>query len=537
MKAYDLFATRNRRTVLLALLVVAWSCWTIAVAIAWSALSALLVAAVGLAQVVLTKAQMEEARRSSNLAARLDSREARDRDLTSRIQKLEQAVASAVAELASSIAANRAATEGMRRDVERMLAQVAENLEKGAASRQELETAVVKAQGAIEDLTTRAESGLEGLGRDLAVVREALSQTRTLAYKIGSSLPKAPATQAILSRYHDSPLSAPVLSIAIPSYNRPEFLSELLTSVEKEVERCEPGAVEVAIIDDASPDPEALGVALDFVQRSRFAFVRVQPHNVGLERNVLASAAMCTGEYVQIVGNDDLLTEGSLAVILDDLNEHRAAVNVYAKGRINRDGSPRPDVVGSTPIELEAGQTHMFKSLLDAVALQGPLSTLGFISTNVMRREPFVAVDATGYLDLTMYVHVLIMLEAFAEESVLYNNTITVLHRTPDPDDKVAESLGRPDNVFMAGGRGRLSRYFGTSLAAGMQRLIDRGVLSPEVLAGMPENLMSPLPLTEWIIRNRTWQPDSDNEFQSDVVADADRFASSMQAESSQARA
>ena len=46
----------------------------------------------------------------------------------------------------------------------------------------------------------------------------------------------------------------PLLSIAVPGFNRPYLLEECLASMVSELEFVEPGTVEIVVTDDHSPD-------------------------------------------------------------------------------------------------------------------------------------------------------------------------------------------------------------------------------------------------------------------------------------------
>jgi hypothetical protein len=354
--------------------------------------------------------------------------------------------------------------------------------------------------------------------------RAALASTRALTDKLATRVRGPALEQRRVLANSKTSVDSPILSIAVPSYDRPAALNDLLTSLAREIAACPPGLVEVCITDDASPDPEAFETALMFAEQHDFASLHVQASNVGIERNVLAAGIPCSGEYLLLIGNDDILVPGALSTILADLRTRPAPLYLYSKRRINLDGSPRADIAGSTPIEIAEGDSHLFASFVDAASERGLLSTFGYIGPIVMQRRPFLDVDPDPYLDLTMYAPLCVMIEAFAHEKVFYRNSVTVLHRTPTPGERHAESIGRPAEPFMAGGNQRLSRFFGTSLAAALQRLVDRRALDHETIARMPESLMTKLPLVDWIERNRSIDPSMDSQFSRDVVADADRL-------------
>jgi hypothetical protein len=315
----------------------------------------------------------------------------------------------------------------------------------------------------------------------------------------------------------------PLLSIAIPSFNRPDKLAECLHSVEREVALHGAGVVEVCITDDASTDPDTVEDASGFAQRLSFVSLRANATNVGLERNLIESCRACRGRYVLILGNDDVLMPNALEMVLDDLRSDEAAIYLYDKVRIDRDGNVRGPVPGSVPVDVPDGAVYRFGSMLEAARRQGLISTFGFISQVVFAREPFIRVDGSTYLDLTMYPQVFILAEAFAAMKVIFRNAPIVYHRTPTHAQKLAESLGRKEEPFMTGGSVRTARYFGPTYAAALQRLIDHGALSHRDLLELPERLMTNSPLIEWIEANcraATAPPTLPD----DVLADSERF-------------
>lgn len=98
---------------------------------------------------------------------------------------------------------------------------------------------------------------------------------------------------------------APVLSVAIPTFNRAETLRRQLGSLLGQIVGC--GAdVEVVVSDNASSD--ATRAVVDQM-RSRFPDLRYVRNdtNVGLLRNVDRAVRACRAEYVWIVGDDDVL--------------------------------------------------------------------------------------------------------------------------------------------------------------------------------------------------------------------------------------
>lgn len=319
----------------------------------------------------------------------------------------------------------------------------------------------------------------------------------------------------------------PLLSIAIPSFNRPEALAHCLHSIVDQLD--DSGRVEVWVTDDASPDVSASLAAHDFaVSHPQIGFVPLS-ENIGLERNLLTCLKPCRGRHVLILGNDDALLDGALATILADLEGTDLDVLLYEKTRFSSDLSEELAAVpGSTPIAIESGASHRFSTPFDVAADSGILSAFGFISQVVLRREPFLDVDPEPFFELTMYPQVAVLLAAFADSEVAYRNTPVVAHRTNRQAAKLVETIGRREESFMTGGDVKAANWFGPTLAAMLQRAADAGGYDTDRYRTLPEHLFSSMPLVEWIEHNVSLATDLQVEVGRAVRTDADRFLESV---------
>jgi abequosyltransferase len=107
--------------------------------------------------------------------------------------------------------------------------------------------------------------------------------------------------------------AAPLLTIAIPTYNRAKYLRKLLTSLFDQL-ISEP-RVELIISDNASPD-ETPDVVNEFMQRGlRIRSIRNEK-NIGPDANFLQCFEQAKGKYVWIIGDDDVVLPHRLSQIL-----------------------------------------------------------------------------------------------------------------------------------------------------------------------------------------------------------------------------
>lgn len=110
----------------------------------------------------------------------------------------------------------------------------------------------------------------------------------------------------------------PLLTIAIPTYNRAcclrELLSCLLGQLAAELR------VELIVSDNASPD-ETPEVVKEFTEHGlRIRYIR-NATNIGSDANFLQCFEQARGKYVWIFGDDDVIIPGGISTVLGCLEE------------------------------------------------------------------------------------------------------------------------------------------------------------------------------------------------------------------------
>jgi abequosyltransferase len=110
----------------------------------------------------------------------------------------------------------------------------------------------------------------------------------------------------------------PRISLTIPTWNRAPFLAELLESVMPQ--RGDAEDVELLISDNGSTD-ETAAVVRGFEARGlRCRYVR-NATNVGADGNFLQCLNLARGQYVWVMGDDDVLLPGALPALLSLLGQ------------------------------------------------------------------------------------------------------------------------------------------------------------------------------------------------------------------------
>lgn len=135
-------------------------------------------------------------------------------------------------------------------------------------------------------------------------------------------------------------MTRPLLSLCIPSYNRPQELLALLSSVD-----CASHQVEIVIAEDKSPGREAIGQAVrSFSANSPYRiFYHENPVNLGYDGNIRNLVSLATGRWILFMGDDDLFVPGGLDRFLAFLEEQgdkkyvlRSYVVEHDDGKVER---------------------------------------------------------------------------------------------------------------------------------------------------------------------------------------------------------
>ena len=108
-----------------------------------------------------------------------------------------------------------------------------------------------------------------------------------------------------------------LLSICIPTYNRPESLRNCLNSISKQNLK----NFEVCISDNASKF-DLNKIIKPFKKKLRIKFVR-NKKNQGFAMNVLNVSKMATGKFIWFLGDDDLVTNNSINHLLNLIKENK----------------------------------------------------------------------------------------------------------------------------------------------------------------------------------------------------------------------
>jgi glycosyltransferase involved in cell wall biosynthesis len=163
----------------------------------------------------------------------------------------------------------------------------------------------------------------------------------------------------------------PLLTIAIPTYNRARFLKENLDTLFDQLLAEE--RVELIVSDNACTD-ETPALIEGYRQRGlRLRYLRNEA-NLGPDGNILQCFEQARGKYVWVFGDDDILVPGGVAKILALLAEGDYGLafvtpfafhsDYIAEKTSDRFGRHAESLPGAVPFARRAGQLIMFISAM-----------------------------------------------------------------------------------------------------------------------------------------------------------------------------
>lgn len=164
-------------------------------------------------------------------------------------------------------------------------------------------------------------------------------------------------------------LERPLLTIAIPTYNRSKYLAGLLATL---MERMQSETrVELLISDNASSDDTCALVAAYQGRGLNIRYIR-NAENLGPDRNILQCYEQASGKYVWVFSDDDLIHSQALERVLKALSSQRydlVCIRAYFfEGEYNghKDFTAIADLDLTNPEEL-AAHFHVFFTFISGL--------------------------------------------------------------------------------------------------------------------------------------------------------------------------
>lgn len=191
----------------------------------------------------------------------------------------------------------------------------------------------------------------------------------------------------------------PLLTIAIPTFNRAAYLELCLRQFLPDVDLFDDGLVEVLVSDNCSADHTAATVEALREQGLNIRSIRNE-QNIGSDANIAQCFNTAQGRYVQILGDDDLYLPGKLRHIISLLQQDDyGVICLKAYGYEH-------DYVKERPVG--AGGRRDFTDVSDFLYEVGPVIT--FISACIINKDLQREIDAQLFCGSNLVqVHLVIL--------------------------------------------------------------------------------------------------------------------------------
>jgi len=182
-------------------------------------------------------------------------------------------------------------------------------------------------------------------------------------------------------------IARPLLTLAIPTYNRAGCLKELLSVLADQL-RDEP-RIELLISDNASTDATP-DLVKDFKARGICVRYIRNPENIGADANFVQCFEQARGKYFWLFSDDDLIVPGGLAKILSYCAKAEYDLIWVSSYPFNEFHRPQAASVRRNAVEISdarayAKRVHVF---------------LTFITGNIINRDTALGAGSKPFSDL-----------------------------------------------------------------------------------------------------------------------------------------
>jgi abequosyltransferase len=161
-----------------------------------------------------------------------------------------------------------------------------------------------------------------------------------------------------------------LLSISIPSYNRPDEIITLLESID---ESCSEN-IEIIICEDKSPKRELIKKrVLDYAAKSKMEIKYFEnPKNYGFDKNLQTLITHATGEFIMYMGDDDVFEKENLKAYINFLKENRDLGYILRRYKIiHEDGSEEDFKYYNSNLFLNKGVEGYYKFFRKSTFISG----------------------------------------------------------------------------------------------------------------------------------------------------------------------
>lgn len=270
-----------------------------------------------------------------------------------------------------------------------------------------------------------------------------------------------------------------VLTIAIPTFNRKDKLERCLESV---IRQADDESIEVLVSDNASDDGTEPFMNLFIKAHPQVQYFRNES-NLGPDRNFLNCYERAAGDYVLLIGDDDILMPEALGAILEALRLHPVFVHLNTG-----------DILSENPLSYSLprfaeGPNEYYHSAGDIFLLMGVYVT--YVSSLILKTELVRSIQYKERFVGTFFLQSHVALETLRGEGI--HAVVKKYCIAATGNDSVNYDL------YDVWGRQYHDLLYGTALSCG----IDREAVNSVYLRSLSDTILA------FVLQFRKTCPDS----------------------------
>lgn len=194
-----------------------------------------------------------------------------------------------------------------------------------------------------------------------------------------------------------------LFSFAVPVFNGEDTIADTLQSL---VDECDEFS-EIVVVDNCSTDDTAI-IVESFAKQHKVVRYIKNEKNLGYDRNFNNCMRFSKGEYVWLVGDDDVVREGALRRVREVINKYKALGFIYVNyAHVDR---LTDEITRERGLDIQ--EDCFFESGVDALKVLQEYPN--FISSMVFLRQSWLNSNCEKYFD-TLYVQVSVYLDVLAK--------------------------------------------------------------------------------------------------------------------------
>lgn len=203
-----------------------------------------------------------------------------------------------------------------------------------------------------------------------------------------------------------------LLTVALPTYNRSNFLVRALNSILSQYD----DRVEVLVSDNASTD-DTQKIVEDFkLKNPKINYVR-NKENIGPDANFLQCYRLAHGKYILLLGDDDLIVENSLVKLLEFIETSDSQCALIFLNHVFFEKEYSSLINCSAPF-FKNRQSFITED--KSVFMEIAQHRLTYMSSFLLRCDSFAAVSNPEKYVNTSFMHTCIVFEATQGENVKF---------------------------------------------------------------------------------------------------------------------